>query len=103
MYGDINVIMFWRMASGVGRPYVVAERHGVVPSDGGWGCLGGDLECVVDVCVEHIIHRTVDVLCREVVVLLNIVQRHDVHGLLTRIWFRRGAIRFQPGREFWYN
>jgi len=34
---------------------------------------------------------------------LNIVQRRDVHGLLTRIRLRRGAIRFQPGREFWYN
>ena len=70
------------------------------PSDGRWCCLRGNFERVVDVGVERIVHPTVNILSREVVVLLNRVPCCDVHGLLTRICFRRDAIRFESGREF---
>ncbi len=97
--------MFWRMALGVGQPYVFIiwlkmlfrDINAFQPMVG--GVVGGaTLKALL--MWEHVVHCVVYVARCVIVVLLAVEGGADAECLFTRVWYNGGAVRSVDWWEF---
>jgi hypothetical protein len=71
----------------------VVQQHQSVPTNGGGSGGWGNLEGIIDMGVERVVHCAVHVACFVVVVLLVGEGGGDAEHLFARVWDNSGAVR----------